>query len=147
MTAPRPEHRERECCLLVLNSVTSTPQWIHQPEAAWGCLHPLYQPPRRSDPSSRHVPHTRQLDGGKTDVLLSANSPSTAVLQQRCHSTSAVARSPSWPPMPCPHLQRAATVWQERIQTHFGNRISRSGPGEARTILLLHIISVRPSNL
>ena len=27
---------ERECCLLVLNSVTSTPQWIRQPEAAWG---------------------------------------------------------------------------------------------------------------
>ena len=27
---------ERECCLLVLNSVTSTPQWILQPEAAWG---------------------------------------------------------------------------------------------------------------
>ena len=23
---------ERECCLLVLNSVTSTPQWIRQPE-------------------------------------------------------------------------------------------------------------------
>ncbi len=23
------------CCLLVLNSVTSTPQWIRQPEAAW----------------------------------------------------------------------------------------------------------------
>ena len=30
--------RERECCLLVLNSVTSTPQWIRQPEAAWGCV-------------------------------------------------------------------------------------------------------------
>jgi hypothetical protein len=27
--------RERVCCLLVLNSVTSTPQWIRQPEAAW----------------------------------------------------------------------------------------------------------------
>ncbi len=26
---------ERECCLLVLDSVTSTPQWIRQPEAAW----------------------------------------------------------------------------------------------------------------
>jgi hypothetical protein len=26
----------RECCLLVLNAVTSTPQWIRQPEAAWG---------------------------------------------------------------------------------------------------------------
>jgi hypothetical protein len=26
---------ERVCCLLVLNSVTSTPQWIRQPEAAW----------------------------------------------------------------------------------------------------------------
>ncbi len=29
------EGAERECCLLVLNSVTSTPQWIRQPEAAW----------------------------------------------------------------------------------------------------------------
>jgi hypothetical protein len=29
-------HVERVCCLLVLNSVTSTPQWIRQPEAAWG---------------------------------------------------------------------------------------------------------------
>jgi hypothetical protein len=28
--------RESVCCLLVLNSVTSTPQWIRQPEAAWG---------------------------------------------------------------------------------------------------------------
>ncbi len=28
----------RECCFLVLNSVTSTPQWIRpaEPEAAWG---------------------------------------------------------------------------------------------------------------
>ena len=26
----------RESCLLVLNAVTSTPQWIRQPEAAWG---------------------------------------------------------------------------------------------------------------
>ena len=30
--------RESVCCLLVLNSVTSTPQWIRQPEAAWGCV-------------------------------------------------------------------------------------------------------------
>jgi hypothetical protein len=27
-----------ECCLLVLNSVTATPQWIRQPEAAWLCV-------------------------------------------------------------------------------------------------------------
>jgi hypothetical protein len=27
---------QSECCLLVLNSVTSTPQWIRQPEPAWG---------------------------------------------------------------------------------------------------------------
>jgi hypothetical protein len=27
---------ESVCCLLVLDSVTSTPQWIRQPEAAWG---------------------------------------------------------------------------------------------------------------
>jgi hypothetical protein len=29
---------QRVCCLLVLNSVTSTPQWIRQPEAAWVCV-------------------------------------------------------------------------------------------------------------
>jgi hypothetical protein len=29
---------ERVCCLLVLNSVTSTPQWIRQPWAAWLCV-------------------------------------------------------------------------------------------------------------
>ena len=34
----RLKERERVCCLLVLNSVTSTPQWIRQPEAAWGCV-------------------------------------------------------------------------------------------------------------
>jgi hypothetical protein len=27
-----------ESCLLVLNSVTSTPQWIRQPQAAWLCV-------------------------------------------------------------------------------------------------------------
>ncbi len=34
---------ERVCCLLVLNSVTFTPQWICQPKAAWGnvCLGPV----------------------------------------------------------------------------------------------------------
>jgi hypothetical protein len=30
--------RESVCCVLVLNSVTSTPQWIRQPEAAWLCV-------------------------------------------------------------------------------------------------------------
>jgi hypothetical protein len=52
----------------------------------------------------------------RISVLSSANGPSTAALQQRCHRTSASARSPSWPPMPGPHLQRAATVRPERIQ-------------------------------
>jgi len=39
--------------------------------------------------------HQRQKDGGKIDVLSSANGPSTFALQQRCHRTSASARSPS----------------------------------------------------
>ena len=30
--------REREYCLLVRNSVTSTPKWIRQPEAVWLCV-------------------------------------------------------------------------------------------------------------
>jgi hypothetical protein len=38
------------------------------------------------------------------------------VMQQRCHHASASARSPSWPPMPRPRLQRAATARREKIQ-------------------------------
>jgi hypothetical protein len=53
---------------------------------------------------------------GKTDVLSSANGPSTATLQQKCHQTSASAPSPSWPPMPGPSLLQAATVWPEQMQ-------------------------------
>ena len=34
----RYDEPRRECCLLVLDSVTSTPQWIRQPEAAWWCV-------------------------------------------------------------------------------------------------------------
>ncbi len=30
-----PRTAKKMCCLLVLNSVTSTPQWIRQPKAAW----------------------------------------------------------------------------------------------------------------
>jgi hypothetical protein len=51
-----------------------------------------------------------------TNVLSSANSPSTVELQQRCHSTSASAPSPSWPTMPRPSLKWAATARQEKIQ-------------------------------
>jgi len=37
-------------------------------------------------------------------------------MQQRCHHTSASARSPSWQPMPRPRLQWAATVRREKVQ-------------------------------
>jgi hypothetical protein len=37
-------------------------------------------------------------------------------MQQRCHHVSASARSPSWPPMPRPRLQRAATARREKVQ-------------------------------
>jgi hypothetical protein len=37
-------------------------------------------------------------------------------MQQRCHHTSVLARSPFWPTMPRPRLQRAATARPEKIQ-------------------------------
>ena len=37
-------------------------------------------------------------------------------MQQRCRHASASARSPSWPPMPRPRLQRAATARREKVQ-------------------------------
>jgi hypothetical protein len=71
--------------------------------------------PANTTPTSR-PPHPRQKDGWKTNVLSSTNCPSTVALQQRCHSTSTSAQSPSWQPMPSPCLQRAATARQEKIQ-------------------------------
>jgi hypothetical protein len=44
------------------------------------------------------------------------NRPLHRTMQQRCHHASASARSPSWPPMPRPHLQRAATARREKVQ-------------------------------
>jgi hypothetical protein len=93
--------------------MTYTAENPHADGSAAPGARPRYRPPRHRN---LHAPHTRQLDGGKTDVLSSANGPCTAALQQRCHRTSASARSPSWPPTPGPRLQRAATIWPERTQ-------------------------------
>ena len=57
------------------------------------------------------------------------NRPLHRVMQQRCHHTSASDRSPSWPPMPRPRLQWAATARREKVQLRireqsFSNRLS-----------------------
>ena len=59
--------------------------------------------------------------------MSSADGLYAVALWRGCRGTSASAWGPFWPPM------------EEE-----GGGV-RSGPGEARTILLLHIISVRPS--
>ena len=69
-----------------------------------------------------HCWKTTHSWGGKTDVLSSANGPSTVALQHRCHSASASARSRSWPTMPRKSLQRAANNWSETIQIPILNR-------------------------
>jgi hypothetical protein len=92
-----------------------------RPEHAHVCARPA-----DATPTTRPL-HPQQHDGGKTNVLLSANGPSTVAQQQRCHRTSALARSPSWPTMPSPRLQRAATVRQEKIQLPIaGQNFSRN---------------------
>jgi hypothetical protein len=53
--------------------------------------------------------------------------PPTVALQQRCHLTSVLARSPSWPSMPSPRLQRAATAQPEKIQLPIDEQIFRLG--------------------
>jgi hypothetical protein len=45
-----------------------------------------------------------------------SNRPLHRAMQQRCQHASASAQSPSWPPMPRPHLQRAATARREKVQ-------------------------------
>jgi len=44
-------------------------------------------------------------------------------MQQRCHHASTSARSPSWPPIPRPRLQRAATARREKVQLRIREQI------------------------
>ena len=71
---------------------------------------PHLRPPRQRDPHDTFPAPTTTADAGKTDVLLSANGPSTVAVQQRS------ARSQFWQPMPRPRLQRTANVRPEKIQ-------------------------------
>ena len=102
---------------------TYTAENPHADGSASPGARPLFRTPRRRDPHATS-PAPTTTGWGKIDVLSSVNGSSTVVLQQRCHRTSASARSPSWPPMFRPRLQRAPTVRTEKIQLPIGNRIS-----------------------
>ena len=75
-------------------------------------------PPQSAPPTqpltTRSLPTTTGRRKGGHPVV--SNRPLHRAMQQRCHHASASARSPSWPPMPRPRLQRAATARREKVQ-------------------------------
>jgi len=64
--------------------------------------------------ATRSLPTTTGRRKGGHPVV--SNRPLHRAMQQRCHHASASARSPSWPTMPRPRLQRAATARREKVQ-------------------------------
>jgi hypothetical protein len=80
----------------------------------------------------------------KTDGRPPANGPPTTAPQQRRHrpSSPALAQTPHAPPQPA---ATATAQPKPRSGPHYGTEFLRRGPGEARAILVLHIISARPS--
>jgi hypothetical protein len=81
-----------QCTFLQMTYTAENP---HADGSAAPGARPRFRPPLKRHPTPR-LPHPRQQDGGKIDVLSSANGPSTVALQQRClYRTSASARSPS----------------------------------------------------
>jgi hypothetical protein len=58
----------------------------------------------------------QKFKNGPLITTVVSNRPLHRAMQQRCHHASASARSPSWPPIPHPHLQRAATARREKVQ-------------------------------
>jgi len=81
-----------QCTFLLMTYTAENP---HADGSAAPGARPRFRPPLQRHPTPR-LPHPRQQDGGKIDVLSSANGPSTVALQQRClYRTSASARSPS----------------------------------------------------
>ena len=80
-------------------------------------------PPQQTDPQTQpHTPHSQPTTTGwrKGGCPVVSNLPLHSVMQQRCHHASASARSPSWPTMPRPRLQRAATARREKVQLPIG---------------------------
>jgi hypothetical protein len=80
---------ESVCCLLILNSVTSTPQWIRQSEAAW-LSELLTRSFTRSSPS-RHPPFTQYPFPSRSlvrDGHTSPHMPRLVVPHSTCPSLS-----------------------------------------------------------
>jgi hypothetical protein len=85
--------------------------------AAPGASRPPPPPPPAPPPqphTTRPPPTTTGRRKGGSPVV--SNRPLHRAMQQRCHHASASARSPSWPPMPRPRLQRSATARREKVQ-------------------------------
>jgi hypothetical protein len=97
------------------SSVARPPRRATRP-AAGRARAPLPPPP--APPPKPHTTRPQPTTTGlrKRGYPVVSNRPIHSEMQQRCHHTSASARSPSWPPMPRPRLQRAATARREKVQ-------------------------------
>ena len=100
---------------------TYTAENPHADGSASPGARPLFRTPRRRDPHATS-PAPTTTGWGKIDVLSSVNGSSTVVLQQRCHRTSASARSPSAhaPPPPAagthsPDREDSAPHWEQNF--------------------------------
>jgi hypothetical protein len=93
---------------------------------------PRRRPPRRHNPPRHSPPTTTGWRQDRYPVV--SKRPLHSAMQQRCHHASASARSPSWPPMPRPRLQRAATPGQRRLSSQLLNRIPSRVIGTSRVL-------------
>ena len=82
---------------------TGPPRRATQPAAGRAQASPPPPPAPPPQPHTTRPPPTTtgRRQGGYPVV---SNRPLHRAMQQRCHHASASARSPSWPPMPRPHL-------------------------------------------
>jgi hypothetical protein len=84
--------------------------------------------PRYRQPLHRDLPDTSRTHDNWMAARQTSCRQQTAPPQQRCSKDvtahpHCTARSPSWPSMPGPCLQRAATVWLDQIQQAIRNRM------------------------
>jgi hypothetical protein len=97
------------------NTGTGPPSYDTRTAAGYARALP---PPTSALPSQTHTTRPQPTTTGrrKGEYPVVSNLPLHCVMQQRCHHTSASARSPSWQPMPRPRLQWAATALREKVQ-------------------------------
>ena len=103
--------------------MTYTTENPHADGSAAPGARPRYQQPLHRDLPDTSSTHDNWMEARQTSCRQQTAPPQQCCSKDVTSHPHCTARSPSWPSMPGPCLQRAATVWLYQIQPAIRNRM------------------------